>query len=298
MMVKNRQTATGGIPELPFAPPVGTPSGFEALSLSQLRSRADQATLAVPRRRTFHQLLAVESGCVRQNIDFTGYALTSGMWSWVRPAQVQWWGDVRTADGALVLFEADFLDPATAAAARLDDPFAAAVFEPAPPDRRLLGDAVKQLERSFRGPLRLPLEVHQSVLRHLLAALVLRLAHLGPVATGQAAEQGVAFESFREAVERGFTRTRRLEDYAMELGYSARTLSRATQVAAGVNAKEFIDRRTILEARRMLAHSDRTAAQIAADLGFPSATNFSKYFLRRTGSAPIAFRAGIRSEAN
>lgn len=293
-MVKNRQPARGGIPELGFAAPAGTPSGLEALSLRLLRSRADRATLGVPRRPTFHHLLTVESGHLWYDVDFTGHLLTPGMWLWVRPGQVQQWGDLGAAEGMLVLFEPDFLDPATAAAAHLDDPFAAVVFEPAEPDRRLLGDAVAQLDRAFSGSGRLPLEVHQSVLRHLLAALVLRLAHLGPVADDLAVEHSVAFVRLREAVELGFTRTRRLEDYALELGYSARTLSRATQAAAGVNAKEFIDRRTILEAKRMLAHSDRTAAQIATHLGFTSATNFSKYFLRRTGTTPIDFRARLR----
>ena len=293
-MVKNRQHAKGEIPELGFAPPSGTPSGLEALSLSRLRSRMDQAMSGVPRRRTFHQLLTLESGRLRSNVDFTEHLLTPGRWLWVRPGQVHWWGDVRMAEGTLVLFEPDFLDPATAAAAHLDDPFAAVVFQPAEPDRHLLGDAMTLLDRSFSGSGRLPLEVHQSVLRHLLAALVLHLAHLGPVADDPAAEHSVAYLRFREAVELGLTRTRRLEDYALALGYSARTLSRATQAAVGVNAKDFIDRRTILEAKRMLAHSDRTAAQIATHLGFTSATNFSKYFIGRTGTTPIAFRTSLR----
>ena len=284
----------GGIPELGFVPPAGTSPGLEVLSLSRLRSRADQATLAVPRRPTFHQLLTVDAGQVRFNVDFVEHVLTPGRWLWVRPGQVQWWRDVRAAEGTLLLFEPDFLDSATAAAAQLDNPFAKAVFEPVESDRQLLGDAATLLSRAFSGAGRLPLEVHQSVLRHLLATLVLHLAYLGPVADDLAAEHNAAYVRFREAVELGLTRTRRLEDYAQELGYSARTLSRATQAAAGVNAKEFIDRRTILEAKRMLAHSDRTAAQIATHLGFTSATNFSKYFLRRTGTTPIDFRARLR----
>ncbi|MEU7145090.1 helix-turn-helix transcriptional regulator [Nocardia sp. NPDC046473] len=84
-----------------------------------------------------------------------------------------------------------------------------------------------------------------------------------------------------------------MQDYANTLGYSARTLSCATP-AAGVGAKEFIDRRLILEAKRLLAHSDQTAARIADRLGFSSATHFSKYFHQRTGQTPIAFRNAIR----
>lgn len=85
-----------------------------------------------------------------------------------------------------------------------------------------------------------------------------------------------------------------MEDYARTLGYSGRTLSRATLAGAGLNAKEFVDRRVVLEAKRLLAHGDRTAAQISDQLGFVNPSQFSKYFLHRTGQSPIEFRNGIR----
>jgi AraC-like DNA-binding protein len=66
--------------------------------------------------------------------------------------------------------------------------------------------------------------------------------------------------------------------------------------SAGVGAKDFIDRRVVLEARRLLAHSDRSAAQIATQLGFSSASNFTKFFRQRTGASPIVFRAEVRGE--
>ncbi|MPY38449.1 AraC family transcriptional regulator [Streptomyces phyllanthi] len=74
------------------------------------------------------------------------------------------------------------------------------------------------------------------------------------------------------------------------MGYSARTLSRATLAADGVTAKEFIDRRVLVEAKRLLAHSDESAARITGLLGFSSATNFSKFFHRHIGKSPLSFR--------
>lgn len=50
----------------------------------------------------------------------------------------------------------------------------------------------------------------------------------------------------------------------------------------------------VLEARRLLAHSDLPAARIASRLGFADATNFAKYFQQRAGRTPIGFRATIR----
>jgi AraC-like DNA-binding protein len=102
----------------------------------------------------------------------------------------------------------------------------------------------------------------------------------------------------RNAVERDFTRTRRVEDYARMLGYSARTLSRATAASAGLSAKEFVDRRVELEAKRLLAHGDRTAAQISDQLGFVTPSQSSKYFMHRTGQSPFAFRRAVRGHGS
>ncbi|AGZ38935.1 putative transcriptional regulator [Actinoplanes friuliensis DSM 7358] len=293
-MVKNRHAADG-IPELGFAAPAGTPAGVEVMTLAQLHARVGNDGLGRPQRPTFHHLITVSRGTLWHTVDFTEYSLSPGRWLWVRPGQVQQWGRLDDVDGTLVLFQPDFLDPGSGTAARLDDPHAPVLREAADDDEDRLTDAAEHLSRAFTSPGRLPLEVRQAVLRHLLAVLVLRLAHLGAPPGSPAPEPSDTFLRLRDAVERDFTRTRRLQDYAHTLGYSARTLSRATQAAAGVNAKEFIDRRVVLQARRLLAHSDDTAAQIAARLGFTSATNFSKYFHQRTGTTPIAFRAAMRT---
>ncbi|WP_405809094.1 helix-turn-helix domain-containing protein [Streptomyces sp. NBC_00210] len=284
------------IPELAFTPPVGTPAGVEVLALAELRTRITPRQLAGPNRHDFHVLLTLTDGSLRQTVDFTAYTLRPGSWLWVRPGQVHQWGDITGAIGTLFLFEQDFPDPATAAVACLDDPYAPVVRTPLGDAVDVLHTAARHLDREFHAATRMPVDVHVAVLRHLLAVLVLRLAHLTSPADGSAPEPGSAYLRFRDAVERDFARTRRLDDYARALGYSARTLSRATLAAAGVGAKEFIDRRVVLEAKRLLAHGELSASRIAAQLGFSSATNFSKYFHQRTGQTPIAFRHSARRD--
>ncbi|MFF7472226.1 helix-turn-helix domain-containing protein [Streptomyces sp. NPDC008092] len=294
MMVKKRHAAPREIPELPFAAPAGTPAGAEVLSLAELRGRVSPAALARPQRPDFHQLLTLTSGELRQTVDFTDHTLRPGSWLWVRPGRVQQWGDLTHADGALILFRQDMLDAATAAAARVDDPYAPVVCTPGTGDAPALELAAEHLRHEFRAFGQLPLEAYMAVLRHLLAVLVLRLAHLTVPAGGPASEPDEICLRFRDAVERNFTRTRRVEDYARILGYSARTLARATLNGAGLSAKEFVDRRVVLEAKRLLAHSDRTAAQISDQLGFVNPSQFSKYFLHRVGRSPIDFRDTVR----
>ncbi|MFJ4935687.1 helix-turn-helix domain-containing protein [Streptomyces pseudovenezuelae] len=296
-MVKNRHDAARGVPEVSFEAPAGTPAGVEVLPLPELRRRVPVERLTAPQRPDFHHLIAVTGGTLWHTVDFTAYALEPGSWLWVRPGQVQQWGDLTHAEGTLVLFREDFLDPATAAGALVADPHAPVLRRPLPEDAQALRLAADHLAAEFRALGRLPLEIHTAALRHLLAVLVLRLAHLTAPVGSPVPEPDATYLRFRDAVERDFARTRRVEDYAVALGYSARTLARATLAAAGLGAKEFIDRRVVLEAKRLLAHSDQSAARIADRLGFSSATHFNKYFHQRTGQTPIAFRDTVRGRS-
>jgi AraC-like DNA-binding protein len=295
-MVRIRHAAE--IPDVKFAAPVGLPPGLEVMTLADLSGRAAQrmgADFMRPQRPRFHHLVAVRRGRLRQTVDFTGYDLGPGAWLWVRPGQVHQWGDLTRADGTLIIFEQGFLDPATSA--HIKDPHGVAVRVPAEADNKALRTATAVLDQEFRAPRRLPLEVHQAILRHLLSVVVLNLAQLGASPGSPAPQATEAFLRFRDAVETHFASTRRLEDYARTLGYSTRTLSRASMAAAGVGGKEYIDRRVLLEAKRLLAHGDQPAARIAARLGFSSATNFSKFFHQRTDTSPLAFRHAVRGTA-
>ncbi|MFI2635218.1 helix-turn-helix transcriptional regulator [Streptomyces collinus] len=296
-MVKNRHDDDHGIPEISFAAPAGTPAGVEVLSLADLRRRVPRERLAVPQRPDFHHLITLGDGILRHPVDFTAHTLEPGSWLWIRPGQVQQWDDLTRAEGTLILFRQDFLDPATAAGARLEDPHAPVLRRPLPDEAEALRLAAGHLASEFHALGHLPLEIHTAALRHLLAVLVLRLAHLTSPAGRPSAEPDATYLRFRDAVEKNFARTRRVEDYAEALGYSSRTLSRATLASVGLGAKEVIDRRVVLEAKRLLAHSDQTAARIAGRLGFSSATHFSKFFHQRTGQSPIAFRGTVRGHA-
>jgi AraC-like DNA-binding protein len=289
-VVKNGQV---GIDALPYRADVGVPPGVEILDFQRLTARAARHGVDPyqVRRPAFHELIAVRSGSLLCSLDFTVHELGPGSWLWIRPGQVHRYNsELRRAEGLIVLFLPGFLGRATAEAAGVDQ----GGWPSSPMQAYAVDDTLWQmldlLEREYDRWREQPSETQLEVLRHLLAVLLLRMAARGGEQRAPEGGGGT-FARFRAAVEEGFARSHRVEDYSGQLGYSVRTLTRATQAAAGCGAKRFIDDRVLLEAKRLLAHTSTPTASIAQQLGFPGATVFTKFFRQRTGQAPTEFRA-------
>ncbi|WP_203963428.1 helix-turn-helix domain-containing protein [Actinocatenispora thailandica] len=274
--MKTRQA----IRRVPFQAP--TPFGVEVMSIAELWAMAPPGYLAAPQRPTFHLLLLVTGGATTHTLDFEEHHLTRGCALWVRPGQVQVFGE--RAAGDLVLFESDFLIPGTHAAALADSHCGpVTVIAPFEPARRAL--------RHEYDRARKPTLVAAETLRHLLSVLILELARAAPEPTP---DRTGLDARFRALLERDFTTAHDVDHYARQLGYTTRTLNRATHTAVGESPKQAINRRLVLEARRLLAHTDQPITQLAHRLGFRDPSNFSAFFVTQTGQSPSVFRAGTR----
>ncbi|MCX4536532.1 AraC family transcriptional regulator [Streptomyces sp. NBC_00841] len=241
-------------------------------------------------RIAFHLLLLPHRGAVRHMVDFADHTLGPDDVLWVRPGQVhRFVTDPARCDATTVIIEPGFLDPRTASAAGLDVWDSLAVLHPTTIERPLVNLALAHLQAEYEAALTTPPDRAVTLVRHCLAAFVLRIGSAS-IASRPPSPVSPLFAQFRKAVERDFTRTRSVSAYAHTLGYSRRTVASTVKTATGQTAKEFIDARVILEAKRLLAHTDLPAWRIGTHLGFADAANFSAYFRQHTGTAPAAFR--------
>lgn len=281
-----------GVRRIGFNPPDGLGLELEVVARHELCRRGGENTLGEPHRTEFHQLMMVDAGQTWHEVDFVEYRLGPGSILWVRPGQVQRFGP--PVDGELVLFT--HVVPAASATAAsfselallLGDSSAASVWRPA----RELYAGIREVARQLRVEAGCRAPSTDEVRRHLLSALLLRIGRLDAAAPVPADPDGIAAR-FAEAVERDFASVHRVSDYADRLGYSVRTLTRASTSATGLSARELVDARIALEAKRLLAYTDLPASAVGRRLGFSEPTNFGKFFLRRTGLTPAAFRRGL-----
>jgi AraC-like DNA-binding protein len=278
---------TANIRKLPFRHGAKPHLGFEMFRLSDLYDRADKQALdhalETPQRPQFHTIYAGVRGKGKLVVDFTPVPLGAGHLTFVAAGRVQQFVVDRRVDAWMLLFA-----PERVASSPVLAPTWA---EPVLPlrDTVVFDVIVAQLaaEQARATDAQQP-----QILDGLLRVLLL---HAERLLAGSAAPLSAALERFFTILERDHARTRSVEHYAKEAGISKRRLGELLAAHTGRSTKQIIDERVILEAKRLLAHTEISVKELAAQLAFDEPTNLVKFFRHHTDQTPLAFRAQQRT---
>jgi len=101
-------------------------------------------------------------------------------------------------------------------------------------------------------------------------------------------------QAFRERLERNYTTVKRPADYAQQLNITTAYLNECVKNTTGYSVSHQIRQRIILEAKRLLYHSDQSVKEIAAELGYDDYPYFCRLFSNATGMSALAFRTKNR----
>ena len=100
----------------------------------------------------------------------------------------------------------------------------------------------------------------------------------------------VITKAFKATLENHFITVKRPAEYAERLNITTAYLNECVKNTTGHSVSYHIQRRIILEAKRMLYHSDRSIKEIASELGYQDYPYFSRLFTSVTGMSALAFR--------
>ena len=271
--------------------------GVELMTLSELHARVSAKLLFQTERVAFYMLLVATRGRGQHLVDFERLALRTGDVVFVRPGQVQQWQPKGGWEADLLLIDPAVVQPTPSAPDQ--GPLALLRLEDWPVRFHMDAHGLAawtSLAAMLRRELDRPAldQLSAAIAHQLLACLMLGISRS---ATGRLAAQSAQATLVRRLHREleGLIGTRpSVALLAGRLGVSASTLARACRDALGHSAKEEVDRRVALEAQRLLVHSTSTSVVIGERLGFSEPTNFVKFFRRRTGTTPEAFRQSHR----
>ena len=95
---------------------------------------------------------------------------------------------------------------------------------------------------------------------------------------------------FKILLEKNYQKLHLVKEYAQLLSVTCDNLNKATKKSMGMNSSEVITNRIILEAKRLLMHSDMNNNEIAFYLNYDDPSYFSRFFKSKIGISPSDFR--------
>ncbi|CAM3540292.1 AraC family transcriptional regulator [Sphingobacterium prati] len=136
--------------------------------------------------------------------------------------------------------------------------------------------------------------MQNEMLRTLLKRIIISVTRLARTQTADNVlltdEKLDLIRKFNLLLEGNFKTEHEVRFYAGELNKSPKTLSNVFSLLKFPSPSSLIQRRIMLEAKRYLHYTDKSAKEIAYQLGFISPAHFSRFFKLHSGDTISAFR--------
>jgi AraC-like DNA-binding protein len=249
-----------------------------------------------PHRKDFYMLVLVKTGDSRHWVDMEPYVLQPQSFYYSAPHQVHVKEELKPVEGMLLCFSEGFMaieenrfliqlplvrNPHNGHELRLSNDEYDYVDD-------LMGKMLQEYRQQDTW--------HNDVLLSYLRILLISLSRLYTrrFAETAAVPDRMLLKKYRQLIEIHYREKHEVADYASLLHLTPGHLGDVIRAQSGKTAIAHIHERILLEARRMLYHTDQSIKEIAFALGFEDASYFNRFFKRDAGSTPLAYRNATR----
>lgn len=239
-------------------------------------------------RDNFHLFLLQEKGKTVIEIDFQKYTIEPFSIAYIHPSQIH-----RLISFENVVFTSWAVDNANL------NPEYLKLLEDITPvaPLQLKGEAFSIIAEAVALSIKLSDKKEEKLYQYLLkdsCNLLVSLVISQYLEQSKSSNNFSRFESINKAfkvlLERDFISVKRPSTYAELLHISTPYLNECVKNATGFSVSHHIQQRVILEAKRLLYHSDKSVKEISSNLGYDDYPYFSRLFTKVTGVTPLGFR--------
>src|ERR1700744_851817 len=270
----------------------GTESDFYANTFPEHLKQHAHLILA-PHRHAFYASVLFTKGSGIHEIDFNAYDIVPGSVFMLFPGQVHTWEVSQDIDGYIYFHDKEFYNLNFTREKVENYPFFSSTENL--PLIKLSNGEVSGIEESFRD---LVAEYRNRQLMgfqkicSLLNVLYIDLSRAYLPVAQRATQNETQLMQVRRLeilVSNNFRSIKNPGQYARMMFMSEKNLNRICKIIFNKTTSDVIADRIILEAKRMLVHSNSSVIQISMELGYLDNSYFIRVFKRRTGETPMQF---------
>jgi len=257
---------------------------------------SDYDFISKPHRHDFFLMIYFTQGTGTHTIDFVTYDIHPGDIFFMSPAQVHSWELSPDIDGFILFFSVEFYLKDFAHHKIFDFPFFNTTqYQPLLhlPESHL-GFVTQTMETMHDEFCQQNKRVDE-VLQSYLNILLIRLSRLYQLQTNSEVSLHLIHQirQLEALVDAHYTNEKSVQAYADKMNLSVKQLNHICKTALNKSTSELIQERIVLEAKRLLVHSDWTVAQIGAHLAYFDNAYFTRFFKKMTGITPEQFRKSL-----
>lgn len=252
---------------------------------------------SVPHRHNYYEIFFFVDGNGDHDIDFTNHEIKSMSIHFVSPGQVHHVRRGIGSSGFVMLFSRDFYYLNLQNKSILFDlPFlnnnsSHPILNLKPEEFNPMLDLTNALSREHDSENPNKAEIVRSYLNIVLINCKRLFFEYNPEHVEVSSSK--LFQDFRIELETSFAEFHKVTDYAQSLSVTEKHLNETTKKTVGKTASELIHERIILEAKRLIMHSDYSNKEIAYFLHFDDPSHFSKFFKNKVGQSPNDFKKSV-----
>ncbi|MBK5279773.1 MAG: helix-turn-helix domain-containing protein [Bacteroidia bacterium] len=248
--------------------------------------------LRVSHRHDFYTFILVTSGEGSHDIDFQRHDLISGRLFLIAPGQVHAWVELNKVRGFVVLFTDSFMALAKGRKMMSEWP----LFRPHLPTHfDLMAEELNVWNEEF-------LRIEEEVLRNdeysrdtIFYSISLLMVRATRLSLGTQRKKVVFSHDFlfklQELIEENYLELKMPKQYAEKMNVTANYLNTLCKKKSGKSVGELIRQRILLEAKRLLTHTNLSVSEIAFKLNFQDNSYFGRFFKKYVGLTPDNFRS-------
>lgn len=250
-----------------------------------------------PHKHNFYILLLITQGTGTHVIDFKKYAVSAHTVFCLIPGQVHSWQLSDDADGFVIFFTAEFYLKEFPHKPLYGYPFFNALLHTpvvhiTPEKQAVLTPLFQTMQAEYKSQELMRTEMLSRYLDILLIHLTRMFRHeQTKTETETPGTEFSILQHFENLLDLHYKEHMPVSFYADQLHVTAKHLNELCKHAFSKTTTELIQERSILEAQRLLVHSELTSTQIAATLGYFDNAYFFRFFKKHIGCTPEQFRA-------
>lgn len=273
----------------------GLKQQVEIIDMFMLRTEFSDE-IKVPHRAEFYQILWFQSGTAIHMVDFNPIVIEPNTVLFINKNSVQQFDSRAEFNGKVLLFTDDFFCKTESDTKFLKSTILFNdLFEVSKVNGLNISFVLGELFRVLEEELEHVKDSLQSdILRHSLYNVLLysererRKQDFVEIKKGTDLDYVIIF---KDLLLESFKEEKQVSTFVEKMNITSKRLGLATSKVLGKTPKELIDDQIMLEAKRLLAHTNNTVKEICFTLGFNEPTNFVKYFRKHSDLTPVEFRS-------